>query len=195
MLASRAPPASISTVLFPECISPDIPAFLRSGLNLSASRRNWASLTTRSSPRHGEDEIGGTVTRSHRSLDGGRQPRISPVAGKKQISEGRRRAGPQRILLRRGLKRRTTLAHDLPWRQFALYAGNFADIPPDRLRQLLARHIHQPVAIADGDRQALREGEQPFHQSPDDPDQRGHVLRRIEAEMGVYDRPEFGRRL
>ena len=46
-------------------------------------------------------------------------------------------------------------------------ARGLADIPPDRLRQLLARHIHQPVAIADGDRQPLRKREQPFHQAAD----------------------------
>ncbi len=66
-----------------------------------------------------------------------------------------------------------------------------ADISPDRLRQFLTRHIHQPVAIADGDRQALREREQPFHQSADNPGNRRHVLWRIEAEMRVHDRAKI----
>src|SRR4026209_2048468 len=47
-----------------------------------------------------QDQIGGTVARPYRSLDGCRQPRISPVAGEKQVFARCHRAGPQRILLR-----------------------------------------------------------------------------------------------
>src|SRR5580692_10861634 len=104
MLASRALPASTPTVLLPECISPDFPFLFTSGLTS-------ASPVMRSSLRHGEDEIGGAVTRPHRSFDGCRQPRISPIPGEKQISEGRHRPGPEGILLRRGLKRRAAFAH------------------------------------------------------------------------------------
>ncbi len=72
-------------LLFPECISPDIPV-CPTGLTQSLGH-----VCTRSSLPHGKDEIGGAVTRPHRSFDGCRQPRISPVAGEKQIFEGRRR--------------------------------------------------------------------------------------------------------
>src|SRR5215211_2153152 len=50
-----------------------------------------------------QDQIGGAVTRPHRSFDGCRQSRISPVAGEKQISERCHRPRAQRVLLRRGL--------------------------------------------------------------------------------------------
>src|ERR1700716_1371912 len=143
--ASKAPPVSIPTVLLPECIWLDIPCITRSGLP------------------HGENQVGGTVSRPHRSLDGCRQPRISPVAGEKQVFKGGRGARPQGVLLRRGLEGGAALAHDLPRRHFALHTRRFADIPPDRLRELLSGHIDQPVAIADGNRQALREREQPLH--------------------------------
>ena len=79
--------------------------------------------------------------------------------------------------------------------KLALHAGRLADVPPDRLRQLLARHIDQPVAIADGDRQPLRERKQPLHQAADDAEIGGASLGRIEAEMRVDDGAEFRRRL
>src|ERR1700758_5079111 len=53
---------------------------------------------------HGEDEIRGAVSRSHRSLDGRRQAGISPVAREEKIFERRRGLRPQRILFRRRLK-------------------------------------------------------------------------------------------
>ena len=75
------------------------------------------------------------------------------------------------------------------------HARGLADILPDRLRQLLARHVDQPVAIADGDRQPLREREQPFDQPADDTEDRRRVRRRIKAEMRIHDGAEFVRRL
>ena len=145
--------------------------------------------------RHGEDEIGSPVARPDRSLDGCRQPRISPVAGEKQVFPRRHRARPQRVLLRRGLECGAALAHDLPGRQLALDARGLADVPPDRPRQFLARHVHQPVGVADGDRQALRKREQPFNQAADDAEDRRLIRRRIEAEMRIDDGAEFRRRL
>src|ERR1019366_10702589 len=126
MPASRAPPVSIPTGLLPECISLDAPV-------LDPARLYRKPLAiSQSGPPHGEDEIGGAVSRPHRSFDGCRQPRISPVAGEKQIFPARDSARPQGVLFRRGLECGTALAHDLPGRQFALYPSGFADIPPDR---------------------------------------------------------------
>ena len=62
-----------------------------------------------------------------------------------------------------------------------------ADVAPDRLRQLLARHVDQPVAIADGDREPLREGKQPFHEpadhAEDRPASRGGSMRKCALTM------------
>src|SRR5260370_41295255 len=124
MLASRAPPVSIPTDLLPECIWLDIlsifnPArFYRKPLAISRSGR-----------RHGKDKIGGPVPRAHRSFDSCRQPRISPVAGEKQISPARGRTRPQRVLFRRGLEWCAALAHDLPGRPFPVPAPGLADLP------------------------------------------------------------------
>ena len=61
--------------------------------------------------------------------------------------------------------------------------GSLADIPPERLGELLARHIDQPVSAADGDRQALGEREKPFHQPSHDAQNGWQVLRRLETKM------------
>src|SRR3979409_881631 len=116
--------------------------------------------TSRSGPPHGKDKIGGAVPGSYRAFNGCRQPRISPVAREKQIFPICDGAWPQRILPRRRLKCGAALTHDLPRGQFALHATGLADIPPDRLSELLTRHIHQPVSTAYRDRQPLREREQ-----------------------------------
>src|SRR5581483_744162 len=113
-----------------------------------------------------EGEIGGAVARPDRTFDGRRQPRISPVAGKKQVFKGRLGTRTQGVLFRGCLKCGTALAHNLPGRHFGCDPRGLADIPPNRLRQLLARVVHQPVGAADRDRQPLREREQPFHQPP-----------------------------
>src|ERR1035437_2735128 len=89
MLASRAPPVSIPTDLLPECIWLDIPCIRFARLH----RKPLAN--SRSGLPHGEDKIGGAVSRPHRSFDGCRQPRISPVAGEKQIFPVRDSARPQ----------------------------------------------------------------------------------------------------
>src|ERR1700733_2799832 len=128
MLASSAPPTSFPTVLFPECISPDIPCICLSGVVENPRPCNRLSALP-----HGQDEIGGAVPGPYRPFDGCRQPRISPVAGEKQVFLGRRGPRPQSVLLRRGLKCGTAFAHDLPGRQLARYVSSFADIPPDRL--------------------------------------------------------------
>src|ERR1700722_872411 len=108
MLASR--PWELPSWLVTESISLEILSPYPPGLtdNLLAVRSSALA--------HGEDEIGRAVARPHRTLDGCRQPRISPVAGKKQVFEGRHRPRPQRILFRRGLKCGTALPHDLPGR-------------------------------------------------------------------------------
>src|SRR6202035_1352051 len=126
MLASR--PSELPSWLVAECISPEILNPYRSGLTatLNAAVRSSALA-------HGEDEIGRAVARPHRTLDGCRQPRISPVAGKKQVFLGCDRARPQGVLLRRRLECGTALAYDLPGRQFTMHAPGLADIPPDRL--------------------------------------------------------------
>src|SRR4029450_7499578 len=128
-----------------------------------------------------QDQIGGAVARPYRSLDGCRQSGISPVAGEKQVFERCPPPRAQRVLLRRGLERRSALAHDLPGRQrqIALQAGGLADVPPDRQREFFARHVDQAVAIADGDRQPLRKCEQPFHEATDDAEDRRGCAGRI----------------
>ncbi len=45
----------------------------------------YRKTVRRSGLPHRQHQIGGAVARPHRSLDGGRQPRISPVAGEKQV--------------------------------------------------------------------------------------------------------------
>src|SRR5258706_5428233 len=100
MPASRAP-ASMAMGLLVECISVDI-RFIQRG----ASLYRKALVISRSGP-HGEDKIGGAVSRPHRSFDGGGQSRISPVARKEQIFPAGGRAGPQRVLLRRGFECRS----------------------------------------------------------------------------------------
>ena len=132
-----------------------------------------AAVISGSGLRLAEDQIGGAVARPHRSLDGCRQPRISPVAGKKQVFPAASTA-PGRSAFCSGVasnvaRRSRTICQG---RQFAANAAGLADVPPDRLRELLARHVHQPVAIADGDRQPLRKREQPFHQPADDAEDR-----------------------
>src|SRR5665213_4254953 len=124
MLVSSAPPVSVPTGLLPECIWLDIPF-------------KCPARSAISTPPHGENEVGGAVSRSYRSLDGGRQPRISPVAGEKQVFVRRHRTRPQRVLFRRGLEGGAPLAHDLPGRQLAGNAAGLADIPPDRLGKFL----------------------------------------------------------
>src|SRR5580700_10608813 len=124
MLGSR-PSAVPSCVVAAECISPVIPWLCRSGLTESLN-----SHRPRSSLVLGEDEIGGAVSRPYRTFDGCRQPRISPVAGKKQVFEGRRGARPQRVLFRCSRKSGAALAHNLPGRHFGGNAGRLADIPP-----------------------------------------------------------------
>src|SRR6266702_8782914 len=177
MLVSRSR-VSIATDLLTECIS------LETSLSAARPDRKPGSPdATRSGPPHGKNKIGGAVSRPYRSLDGGRQPGIGPVAGEKQVFPLRDRARPQRILLGRGLEGGPALAHDLPGRQLALHAAGLADIPPDRLREFLARHVHQAVGIADGDRQPLRECKQPLHQPALDAQYRRHLLGRIDAEM------------
>ena len=63
------------------------------------------------------------------------------------------------------------------------------------LRQALARHVQQPVAAADGDRQAAGKREQPFDGAVDDADHGREAGRRIDAEMRVDDGAELGRHL
>src|SRR4030081_2567958 len=126
ILASIPEAASGPLCVVRECITL-VPVPVR----LASSRRKCGL----SGLPHGEDEIGGAVPRAHRSLDRRRQPRISPVAREKQIFVSRDRTRPQRVLLRRGLERGAALAHDLPGRQFALYARRLADIQPDCLSQ------------------------------------------------------------
>src|ERR1700688_3946783 len=121
MLASRAASVATPTLLLPEGILLDIPVIIRARL-----RRNRA-LYHRSGLPHGEDEVGGAVARPYRSLNGGRQPRISPVAGEKQVFPVGHRPRPQRVLLRRRLECRAAFAHDLPGRQLALHATGLAD--------------------------------------------------------------------
>src|SRR6185312_8860813 len=71
------------------------------------------------------------------------------------------------------------------------HAGGLADVAPDRVRKLLARHVDEAVAIADGDRKALRERKQPFDEAADDAENRRRIGRRIETKMGIDDGAEF----
>ena len=64
-------------------------------------------------------------------------------------------------------------------------AGNpvkLRDLAPDRLRELLARRVEEPVAGADGDREPARKGEQPFHRAVEHAEDRR--LRRPAARCG-----------
>src|ERR1700738_494226 len=200
MLASIAllPPAAMlrSTATLPSLPNGWLPDFISFDI---ASRSLWVNIPKTgaacSGLAHGQDEVCSAVAGSYRALDGGGQSRISPVAREKQIFPGRDRARPQCVLFRRGLERRPALAHDLPGRQIALNTRDLADIPPKRLRELIAGHVHEPVAIADGDRKPLRKRKQPLHQSTHYTDERRHIARRIEPEMRVDDRPEFRRSL
>ena len=97
------------------------------------------------------DELRSAIAGPNRTFDGRGQAGIRPIAGERQIAPGRVRAGASFILRGSRGKSGAALAHDLPRRQFALHAAGFADIPPDRLRQFLARQVHQPVGIADRD--------------------------------------------
>src|SRR5258705_11408763 len=112
MAASRAP-ASMAMGLLMECISLDI-RFIRRGPSLYRK----PLVISRSGP-HGEDKIGGAVSRPHRSFDGGGQSRISPVACEEQIFPAGGRAGAQRVLLRRGFECPSAPPPRLPRRAFA----------------------------------------------------------------------------
>src|SRR5260370_42716251 len=107
MAASRAP-ASMAMGLLMECISLDI-RFIRRGPSLYRKPQ----VISRSGP-HGEDKIGGAISRPHRSFDGGGQSRISPGAREEQVFPARGRAGPPRVLLRRGFACSPALAHYPP---------------------------------------------------------------------------------
>ena len=88
---------------------------------------------------HGLDELGGAIAGTHGSLDGCRQPRISPVSGKKQVFVRSNGARAQCILFRRRLERGAALADDLPWRQLAFNPRGLPDVGPDRMGEFLAR--------------------------------------------------------
>ena len=110
-----------------------------------------------------------------RGCRSGSHPRwwpASPVAVQSPASNRLRqrgaRAGPQRVLLRRRREGRAPLAHDLPRRQVAPAMPAIAATSRQIVaRELLARHVDQPVGGADGDRQPVREGEQPFDGAAD----------------------------
>src|SRR5258706_13705639 len=125
MPASRAP-ASMAMGLLVECISLDI-RFIRRGPSLYRK----PLVISRSGP-HGEDKIGGAVSRPHRSFDGGGQSRINPVACEGQIFSTGGRAGPQRALLPRGFETRSALAHDLPGRPISAKPPRASHVSPER---------------------------------------------------------------
>ena len=90
-----------------------------------------------------------------------------PVAGQKQIVPSRARAGALGVLLGRRGEGRAPLAHDLPRRQVGGNSRGVGDLAPDRLRELGARHVQQPVGAADGHRQPARERENPLGRAVD----------------------------
>ena len=69
------------------------------------------------------------------------------------------------------------------------------DLAPDRFGEFFARRVDQPIAGADGDREAARKGEQPLHRAVEHAEDRRLRRRRLDAEMGVDDGAEFGRHL
>src|SRR5260370_42430320 len=107
MPASRAP-ASMAMGLLVECISLDI-RFIRRGPSLYRK----PLVISRSGP-HGEDKIGGAISRPHRAFDGGGPSRITPVPRQAQIFPAPGRARPHRDLLRRGSEYRPALPRDPP---------------------------------------------------------------------------------
>src|SRR5262249_33404243 len=123
------------------------------------------------------------------------QAGICPIAGEHEVVPGRAQAGPTRILLGRRGEGRTPLAHDLPWRQFGGKAGDARDLAPDSLRERLARRVEEPVAGADGGRDATREGEDPLGRRIDHAEDRRQALGRLDAKVCIDDGAELGRGL
>src|SRR4051794_34538722 len=74
MLACKASPAPVPICAVLESISVDISAGLTENFRLLDS-----------SLAHGQHAVGGAVSGPYRSLDGRRQPRISPVAREEQV--------------------------------------------------------------------------------------------------------------
>ena len=189
MLASSAPPVSGPT----DCCRNACRS--TSAIACPVSPEPTYSCPTGSGLPHGKDEIGGAVARPHRSLDGGRQPRISPVAGKKQVFVSRDRrpaaarfvpAWPRRW---RGARARSATAAVRPRRRAALQMS----------RQIACASSSRGISTS---RSALlmvtdsRCGNANSHStSPPTTPRIGRLsLRRIEAEMRIDDGAEFGRR-
>ena len=81
------------------------------------------------------------------AFDRRRQAGCGPVSGQKQVAPLRPRRRPPGVLLRGRGEGRPALAHDLPGGQFRRKAGRLSDLAPDRLRQIVARGLDEPVAI------------------------------------------------
>src|SRR5439155_11736951 len=110
--------------------------------DFSTAFHSTSLISAGSTPLRCKNQVGGTVSGTHRTLNRCRQPGISPIAREKQVFPGCERPRPQRILPRRRLECGTALAHDLPCRQFTGDTGDVAHVPPDRQRELLARPVH-----------------------------------------------------
>ena len=136
------------------------------------------------------DEFGvGAVARADRAFERRRQSGRGPVAGQKQVLPLGARAGTLGVLGGCRGEGRAPLAHDLPRRQVRGNSRDLGDLVPDRLRQLGARHVHQPVGAADRHRQPAFERKNPLGRAVDAaPLHRRHAGRHVDLEMRVGDR-------
>ena len=82
------------------------------------------------------------------------------------------------VLRRRRGEGRALLLDDLPGRQVGRKAGERRRLAPDLGRKLVARTVDKPVGVADGDREPVWKGEQPFDHAVDDAEDRRLARRR-----------------
>ena len=164
-------------------------------VRLETMRQSVASAL-RSGLAHGQDQIGGAVARPHRSLDGRRQPRSSPVAGEKQVFVRRdrrpaaARSAPASPRMWRGARARSAKAAIRPATPAALQTSRQIACASSSRGMSTSR---SPLLMVTDSRC----GNANSHSTspPTTPRIGGCTLRRIEAEMRIDDGAEFCRRL
>ena len=139
-------------------------------------------------------KLGRPVAGPYRAFDRRRQAGCGPIAGEQEIIPSCLRPGPFGVLARQCGESGPPFPHDLPRGQGVRNARDLGDFPPDQGGEFLARRVEQPVGAADGDRQTVGKGEQPFGGAVDDAGHGRERRGRLEAEMRVDDGAKFGRR-
>src|SRR6478672_7562734 len=134
------------------------------------------------------------ISRSDRTLDGGREASRRPVAGEKEISPAGPRSRPVCILFRKRGKGGAALPDDVPRWQDRGQVRQPYHVIPDILCEHLAGGLNPPVRGTYGGRNPVGKGEQPFRCPIDNACNGRKRFRGLSFEMHVDDGTEVLRR-